>query len=593
MTAACSAKPFLLNGALLKGVGRPLELLIERLTGLHRLQLAYEQLPRGLSVDRFVAEALRWLQVRPVVGAQELARVPKEAGAIVVANHPFGAVEGLLLANVLRRQRQDVRFLANGLLSRIPELAGLFIEVDVFGGRAARKRNAAGMREAVRWVRQGGLLVVFPAGEVSHLQLGRRAIEDPAWHPSVGRIIKLTGAPVVPAYLPGCNSLGFQLAGLFHPRLRTMLLPRELLNKAGRDLPIRFGRPVQAERLGTLEPEQLMELLRMRCYALAAQDAEPGLESARQQPIPQSGDPTVLAAEVAALPPRARLLDSGDLSVFCAEAEQIPLLLQEIGRLRELTFRAVGEGTGRARDLDLYDNYYRHLFIWNRDTQEVVGAYRLAETDRVVARFGITGLYTHSLFRFGHPLVSRLNPAVELGRSFVRPEYQRAHAPLLLLWKGIGAYVAANPHYKVLFGPVSISADYAEASRQLLVDYLSKYESLPELARLVKPRRPHKRPARQRVALVPPREAERVSRLIEQIELDGKGMPVLLRQYLKLGGKVLGFNVDADFANVLDGLIMVDLSLTEEKVLSRYMGREGARAFLARHRACDRERAAG
>ncbi|WP_181919479.1 GNAT family N-acetyltransferase [Alkalilimnicola ehrlichii] len=258
-----------------------------------------------------------------------------------------------------------------------------------------------------------------------------------------------------------------------------------------------------------------------------------------------------------------------------------------------MTFRATGEGTGRARDIDLFDSYYQHLFIWHNVRKEIVGAYRLGEADKIVARYGKKGLYTRSLFRFGRPLLAQLNPALELGRSFIRPEYQRSFTPLMLLWKGIGAYVADNPQYRVLFGPVSISADYQTVSRQLLVDFLTANSYLPELARFVRPRRPFRQTMRHRnIALTIPTDAEQISQLLEQLEHDGKGMPVLLRQYLKLGGRVLGFSVDRAFANVLDGLIMVDLTETDPKVLARYMGRTKAAQFLAHH-AASQAQAAG
>lgn len=584
------ADPFLLNGALRLG---PLEELLERLSGLRRLQAAYDELPRGLDPDRFVDAALAWLEVEPQAAANELAHIPVSGGAVLVANHPYGAIEGLVLAKLLRHIRPDVRFLANGLLSRIPEIAPLFIAVDPFGGPDAGRRNRAPLRQAVRWVEDGGLLVVFPAGEVSHLQLRRGTVTDPAWHPAALRIVARTGAPVIPAYIPGRNSVGFQIAGLVHPRLRTALLPRELLNKAGSRISVRFGAPVTPERLAGMPAEDMATLLRLRCYALAEQPAEV-VPLAQAEPIAAAEDPELLAAEVAALDRDTLLAESGPFSAYCVRADRIPRLLQEIGRLREVTFRATGEGTGRSRDIGLHDAYYLHLFIWHHERRELVGAYRLGQADHILARYGRKGLYTQSLFRFRRQLLDALNPALELGRSFIRPEYQRSYQPLLLLWKGIGAYVAANPRYKVLFGPVSISADYRTASRQLLVDFLRANSFLPELARQVRPRQPFKGlPRRQRVELTIPRHPEQVSRLLEHIETDGKGMPVLLRQYLKLGGRVLGFNVDAAFANALDGLIMVDLTRTDPAVLARYMGRDGAARFLAWHGCNSETRAAG
>lgn len=583
MQGPSCASPFRINGSLAGLRARPIESLLEHLSGLRTLERAYDRHARGCDVDAFVGAALHWLRATACVDEQELTSIPRAGGTIVVANHPFGALDGLLLAQLLRRIRPDVRFLANSMLARIPELAPLLIGVDPFGGERARAANMAPLRQAVQWVRQGGLLVIFPAGEVSHWQRKHKGIADPDWHSAAARIVARTKAPVVPVYIAGRNSFTFQLASLIHPRMRTLLLARELLNKAGRTVRIRIGHAVQAEWLAGLAPEELLALLRLRCYALADTPGQSAACAGAELAPP--GDPTALAAEVAALKPSACLLSQGPLSVYCADAQQIPQLLQEIGRLREITFRAAGEGTGRSRDIDLYDSYYRHLFVWNRERKEVVGAYRLGEADRIVAKYGHRRLYTRSLFHYGRNLLGQLNPALELGRTFIRPEYQRQFAPLLLLWKGIGAFVAANPRYKVLFGPVSISADYGDASRQLIVDFLRAHNQQPELARQVRPRRRFKSAAALRAGALPiPSDLEQVSRLLEQLERDGKGMPILLRQYLKLGGKVLGFNVDPAFANALDALIMVDLTRTDPKVLVRYMGEAGAARFLAYQR---------
>jgi putative hemolysin len=293
-----------------------------------------------------------------------------------------------------------------------------------------------------------------------------------------------------------------------------------------------------------------------------------------------------LTSEIDALPSDQRLVDRGRFQVYCARADQIPLALQEIGRLRELTFRAAGEGTGRCADLDSFDAFYLHLFLWDTHAASIVGAYRLGLVDEILARHGKDGLYTHSLFEYRTRLLEALNPAIELGRSFVRAEYQRSFAPLLLLWSGIGRFVERSPQYAVLFGAVSISSRYTPASRRLIVEYLSAHDADTRLAREVSPRRPFRDGARTLVpgaALPAPGSIDELSQLIATIEHDGKGLPVLLRQYLQLGGKLLGFNLDPYFADALDALIMVDVRQVDAVVLERYMGRRGAAAFRAHH----------
>jgi putative hemolysin len=555
----------------------------------------YRELPPATDSMEFLQQTLDAFSIRYQTDRQELENIPKSGPSVIVANHPFGAIEGVLMAHLLLQIRPDIKIMANNLLQRIPELQELFIGVDPFGGEDAKTQNSKPLREAIRWVRNGGLLLIFPAGEVSHFHMDKGRIIDPEWSESVARLIRMTKAPVTPTYIHGNNGLVFQLAGLLHPRLRTALLPRQLTNKAGHLIPIRVGETIGARKLansGTSDSE-LAGLLRLRCYMLGQRFLRAGgkaindsnSESDNVPVAPQARSGAELEQEIRALPGHQHLVDNDDMQVYYAHADQIPNLLQEIGRLREITFRETGEGTGKERDIDLYDAYYIHLFIWDRKSQRMVGAYRLGMADEIVRKYGKKGLYTHSLFKYRHSLLQRLNPAIELGRSFICKEYQRSFSPLLLLWKGIGAYINRNPKYRILFGPVSISGEYQTLSQQMMVSFLESNRYLPGLAREIKPRNPF-RPTRDawiRDEISGLREIDLVSELISQVEPDNKGVPILLKQYLKMGGRILGFNLDPDFNNTLDGLIMVDLQQSPEKLLQRYMGAEGARDFLAYH----------
>src|SRR5262245_55137885 len=309
--------------------------------------------------------------------------------------------------------------------------------------------------------------------------------------------------------------------------------------------------------------------------------------AAAPTPVVDEVPTSALKAEIDALSSTQRLLDHGRFHVYCARADAIPMILLEIGRLRELTFRSVGEGTGRCADIDRFDALYLHLFVWDTQAAAIVGAYRLGLVDEILDRHGKQGLYANSLFRFRTRTLDALNPAIELGRSFVRVEYQRSFfTPLLLLWRGIGRFIARSPRYAVLFGPVSISNSYDPLSRQLIVNYLNANSGEPGLARHVKPRRPFRasKPADRGDSMLPASgDIEELSRAIERIEPDHKGVPILLKHYLKLGGRVLGFNTDEQFGDALDGLIVVDLRASDPRILARYMGEDGAAGFLACH----------
>ena len=515
-------------------------------------------------IDRpFESRVLDALQIQVSLAHDEMSFIPSEGPLIVASNHPHGAVDGLVLAAVVRRRRADVRVLTNYLAARIPELAELCFFVDPFGARASAANSYAGLRAAHLWVRNGGALVMFPAGEVAHEHGPDRCRIESPWRITVGRIALATGAPVVPAFIAGANTKVFYAAGRVHPVLRTALLAREFLHKRGASIAVRVG-----------------PALSIRGGIAAASDARAATQSIRQAVERLGRDP--IPGEIARLPRDSCLVESGAFHVFVAEARRVPATLREIGRLREVTFRGVGEGTGRELDLDAFDERYLHVFCWDRERQRIVGAYRMGATDRIIASAGITGLYTRTLFRYDERLIARLSPALELGRSFVRAEYQRSHNALLLLWRAIGQFVARHPQYRVLFGPVSISSRYSEASHGLLMAFLRRHHLDRDLAKLVDAITPHVVDPRPAAAI--PESIDDVNRLVARAEADGKGVPVLLRQYLKLNAKLLGFNIDPQFGDALDALMMVDLTTVEHAILHRYLGREGAGRFLAWHR---------
>jgi putative hemolysin len=570
---------------------RPLLAPIERILALDELERRYGRLQPSRDALEFIERALAELQVDVRVAPDELAGVPKSGATIVCANHPFGAVEGLVIARELRRLRPDVKVLVNSLLERIVELRELFLAVDVFGVDE-QAANARALRAAIRHLEQGGLLVVFPAGEVSSLRVRTREVTDPPWRASVARMALRTGASTCPAYFDGRNGALFQIAGLLHPRLRTALLPRELVNKRGRTIALRLGSPIPAAELEQLADDAARtDYLRLRTYALGATTsrrggARPRKPSSGAAPVAPAGASTDWERELARLPSDSRLAAQNGLVAHLARAEQIPALLLEIGRQRELAFRAVGEGTNRPRDLDRHDEHYRHLVLWDERQGRVAGAYRVGATDELLHGGDVSGMYTASLFDYDRSTLRRFEPALELGRSFVAADYQRSYAPLLTMWKGIGAHVARNPRYRHLFGPVSISADYHPLSRQLIAQYLQRHRAAPATTGF-RPRTPLE--LRRVQGLEPRRISELLGRgldlsaLVGDLEGGRKDVPVLLREYLKLGGMVVALNVDPDFNDALDALLVVDLVRTEERLLRRYLGDEGARGFLAHH----------
>ena len=579
---------------LLSVVGGALErvLLFDQLNALYRRTLHLQD------SRHFYEKLLEALRIRYQVSPEDLARIPPQGPVVVTSNHPFGAIEGIILASILRSVRPDVKFMANFLLGTIPELQNLFILVDPYARATSTYANVPALRETLNWLKGGAMLVAFPAGEVSHIDLLSRTVTDPEWSDSIARIIRATAADALPVCFSGANGLTFQVLGLVHPRLRTALLPHEFLNKHDKTIPLRIGSPIPFHRLAAFKTDQeLMAYLRNRTYALGRDDEPPHrpfelltsfrTRRATQAPLAHPLPSEPLREEIENLPSSQCLMASGDMAIYYARAAQIPQTLQELGRLREISFRAAGEGSGKSCDLDEFDSAYVHLFSWNCRTSELVGGYRLGPTDEILPTSGMQGLYTSTLFSFHPGFQRRIACALEMGRSFVRPEYQRSLGALPLLWKGIGRFILKHPHYRILFGAVSISNRYRPLSRQLMVSFLRSHHSLHSLAGMVKAKSPF-RPtgkgdfARQTIELVG-NDLDELSIIISDIESNGAGVPTLLKHYLKLGGRILGFNVDSCFSQVVDALMLVDLTQTDTKILGRFMGKDQAASYLAFH----------
>ncbi len=579
-----STTPFRLPRKTPFGIG---ENVAEWATGLSQLDKFYAQRPANADIQAFLRFTLSILGIDYRITHGSLGTVPKQGATIIVANHPLGCVEGVILAELLLMVRNDIKILANQYLKTVPELDQLFIGVDVFEGKDAVKSNMKALRTANKHLANGGLLLVFPAGEVSQLvDPKQQRLEDKEWSRSVSTLIRKNKATVVPVFINGQNSKRFYMAGKIHPLLRTLMLGRELLNKHSQTIELSFGETIKFKELDNLSDDQVVNYLRLNTYLLNRDPSatQQAISSDSLLPIAAGLPVDQLLEELHSLPPEAKLLDSGDFEVYCTSAQPIPSLLHEIGRLREYNFRQVGEGTGQAIDIDHFDHDYLHLFVWDRHNQCVVGAYRLGLVDQLLAKHGVKGLYSRTLFNYDQRFLDKMGKSIEMGRSVIAEQYQKSMSALLLLWKGIATFVHRNPDYTHLFGPVSISNDYSQTARQLLAQSMTLHHYDNACAEHVTPSNPlpENNLNWNTSMLTALGDLQLLSRVIARID-EGKGVPVLLRQYLSLNGKLVCFNVDPAFNNALDGLIMVDLREVPEKTLARYMGLENTQAYLAQH----------
>lgn len=566
---------------------RPLAAVVESLLGLRPLGKIYDERPLGLSPVGFLDYALNALGVTiKLENPEYLQDIPESGPVLIVANHPLGGLEGMAIAREIARVRPDLQVLTNELLRLIPELAPLFIGVNVLSSNAAAG-NVGGIKQVNSHIKSGGAVLLFPAGMVSAYERKHRRIQDRDWNRLAGNLVQRHQCTTVPVNVVGRNSSYFYAAGMIHPRLRTILLPRQLANKQGYTLPLRLGRPIPATELRLLKTAQAVtEYLRVSTDALG--DRPIPVKKGVLQGIDEL-DPHATASEVdqaIANLESCRVVEHEEFDVYCAPFDQLGAIMEQIAIAREITFRAVGEGTGLSRDSDEFDPHYLHLFLWDKAEKRVAGAYRVGLVDEIVAKHGVKGLYTRSLYRYDESFIRKLGSAIEMGRSFIHPDYQRRPVSLNLLWRGIGKILVDRPQYHTLFGSVSISREYSDLARSLIADTMLTNFCAREYAELVQPLTPHHIENRvwSRQMLAELANVKMLGKLIGRCD-PGKAVPVLLRHYLSLNGRLVCFNIHSKFNESLEGLIVVDVRKTEAKTLNRFLGSEGLQKFLDYHQA--------
>lgn len=526
----------------------------------------------------FVDAILNGLGITIEINESELKNIPKEGAFIALANHPYGGVEGLILLKILCQARPDVKIMANFLLKKIPNLSDFFIGVNPFE-TIKNSSSISGIKTTLDLLQKGIPIGIFPAGEVSAFNTRTQKVMDKQWHPVVGKIIQKAQVPILPVYFHGNNGLLFNILGLIHPTLRTVKLPSELFNKKGYKIRIRIGKPIPYKEVSTLNNnERILSFLRAKTYALGS-----GMEVKKffntklfriykkaQAIVPEIGS-ELIEKEIESLKTEDKLIMSEkNYDVFLSSAATMPNIVNEIGRLREITFRSVGEGTNKRIDLDEFDVYYHHLFIWDREDRKIVGAYRVGKGDEIYFRYGIKGFYIQNLFKIGKGFHSIMKEALELGRSFIREEYQQKPLPLFLLWKGLLIFLLKNPDYRYMLGPVSISNNFSKLSKSLIINFLKKNCFDEEMAKHIRPRKKFKVSHSiidSELLLEKSNSIKSLDTLISDIEIGHNKVPVLLRQYIQLNAKLIGFNIDPKFADAIDGFLVLDIHKVPEDVI--------------------------
>lgn len=557
----------------------------ERLLGFHVFNVAHskvEEEQEAGSQDNFFRLACKHLPLNYEVAGLE--NIPEEGPCVIVSNHPHGMSDGLMIGDIVMKRRRDVRIVVNEFLNCVRGMRPYQITVDVYGGEAAKRANMAGIREMMRWLREGHCLILFPSGSAASWSAEHgRVVEDP-WQANMASIIRKSGAPVIPMHFSGQNGPLFQMVTRLCKEKRSALLPREIKRDRKTLHQVQVGKPISANRMEMLPDDAaLSDHLRLSSMVLRYSGTAANRVHVNTRPMADIAPPSapeLLQQELDSLPAEKHLLythGSTGLQIYTAKGKEIPHMLHEIGVQREITFRAVGEGSGLACDTDDYDLYYDHLIMWDPAKKQLAGAYRMGRTDDIVTSRGSTGIYNSEFFTLGHHFVNHVKNGLEMGRAFITAPYQKQPASLDTLWMGIGRFVLKYPRYRYLYGTVSVSSDYTVRSRTLIYEYLKCHCLNKELARHVVAKTP---PAgmdllSEDAALLPTAlgDLRLLSAMVSDAEPDGRSIPVLLRQYLRLGGEMISFNVDSEFGDTLDCLVMVDLHRAPERLMTRYCGK--------------------
>jgi len=521
----------------------------------------------------FLNALLDDLQIKFEIPEEDLKRLPKEGAYITISNHPLGGIDGILLLKLMLEKEPNFKIIANFLLHRIDPMKPYIMPVNPFENHKNAKSSVIGIKETLRHLSDGKPLGMFPAGEVSTYKDGKLMVDKP-WEEGAIKVIRKAQVPVVPIYFHAKNSWFFYFISKISDTMRTAKLPSEVFSQKHRAIKVRIGKPISvAEQNEHPILEDYSEFLRRKTYMLANpfEKETPFLPTPTLK-LPKNPKVIVTATsqdsmvkEINCLRENdCRLLLSKNYEVFFAKANEIPNILHEIGRLREITFREVGEGTNESIDIDSYDTHYRHMFLWDADAKKIAGAYRMGLGSEIYPKYGIEGFYLTDLFRFEPELHEMLHHSIEMGRAFIIKEYQQKPMPLFLLWKGIIHITLRHPEHKFLLGGVSISNQFSNFSKSLMIEFMKSNFYDPYIAQYIHPKKAFKVKLKDadKDFIFDEAEADlnKFDKLIDELEPGALRLPVLIKKYIKQNARVVAFNVDPLFNNAIDGLMYIRIS---------------------------------
>ncbi|WP_430965465.1 GNAT family N-acyltransferase [Spongiimicrobium sp. 2-473A-2-J] len=554
---------------------------VTKIASINRFYNKHKHLEGVAFLDAVVA----YYEIEFEIPEEDFKRLPKEGPYITISNHPLGGIDGVLLLKLLLQHRPDFKIIANFLLHRVEPLAGYILPVNPFENHKDAKSSVSGFKSALMHLREGHPLGIFPAGEVSTYRDGKLIVDRP-WEEAALKLIQRAEVPVVPIYFHAKNSRLFYRLSKISDVFRTAKLPSEVTSQRNRLIRVRIGQPISVtaqQENKTLE--EFSDLLRKKTYILANAyekerliDKVPSTLKIPKPPrrIASAVRTEVIEGEIERLREKdCRLLQSKNYEVFLAKKADMPFILQEIGRQREVTFRAIGEGTNNSIDLDEFDSYYYHLFLWDDEEKNIVGAYRMGMGADIFEKYGIDGFYLQDLFRVEPELYGMMRQSIEMGRAYIVKEYQQKPMPLFLLWKGIVHTTLRHPEHKYLIGGVSISNQFSNFSKSLMIEFMKSHYWDPYVAQYIHPKKEFKvklKDADKEFVFDETKaDLNKFDRIIDEVEPGSLRLPVLIKKYIKQNAKVIAFNVDPLFNNSVDGLMYIKISDLPESTVKPVM----------------------
>ncbi|MDC6387592.1 lysophospholipid acyltransferase family protein [Maribacter sp. PR1] len=558
--------------------------ILMKVTRISGINTFYDSISH-LEGTEFTQAILDHFEIDFQIPEEEFKRLPKEGPFITVSNHPLGAIDGVLLMHLLIPRRADYKIMANFLLQRMVPLEPYILPVNPFEGHKGVISSVSGFKKTLQHLRDGNSLGIFPAGEVSTYRDGKLIVDKP-WEVAALKLIRKAEVPVVPIYFHARNSKLFYRLSKFRDIFRTAMIPSQVFTQHSRPIKIRIGQPISVQtQKEHASLEEFSDLLRRKTYILSnAYEKErliDQLPASLKLPKPPKKIASairkeVMQGEIEKLREKdCRLLQSKNYEVFLAKEKDMPFILKEIGRQREVTFRAIGEGTNNSIDLDKFDTYYYHLFLWDDAEQCIVGAYRMGMGSEIFPEYGIDGFYLQDLFRVEPELYGMMKNSIEMGRAYITKEYQQKPMPLFLLWKGIVHTTLRHPEHKYLIGGVSISNQFSNFSKSLMIEFMKSNYWDPYVAQYIRPKKEFKVKLKDAdkefVFDETQADLNKFDRMIDEVEPGSLRLPVLIKKYIKQNAKVVAFNVDPLFNNSVDGLMYIKIADLPESTVKPVM----------------------